>query len=91
MTPGNWELAQGRAAERTAGSQQRMVRRRIWDVSGVLLNDEDIIVAAMEYGYGGESPRGAAAVLTHWGYEVSHYYTKPPNADFRRGEPDVNR
>ena len=26
MTPGNWELPQGRAAQRTAGSQQRVVR-----------------------------------------------------------------
>ena len=25
MTPGNWDLPQGRAAERTAGSQQRVV------------------------------------------------------------------
>ncbi len=26
MTPGNWELPQGRAAERTAGSLERVVR-----------------------------------------------------------------
>lgn len=57
---------------------------RVWDANGVLLNDREIIVAAMEYGFGGSQPTAAANHLRLWGYEVSHYYAKaPPRADDR--------